>query len=47
MNPINIICETCGRDQIVEPEVADDELAICPDCKGNLHELDDFDQDGV
>jgi Zn-finger nucleic acid-binding protein len=45
MNPVNIICANCGKDQLVEPEVADNEDATCPDCKGYLHnvvELDDL-----
>ena len=36
MNPINVICETCGIDILIEPEVAEDETATCPTCKGNL-----------
>jgi hypothetical protein len=38
MNPVNVICESCGRDQLVEPEVMEDEEALCPDCGDYLHE---------
>jgi C4-type Zn-finger protein len=37
MNPINIICANCESDNLVEPEVAEDDEAICPSCKGSLH----------
>lgn len=40
MNPINVICETCGIDILIEPEVAEDEAATCPTCKGNLFETE-------
>jgi len=38
MNPSNIICTSCGIDILVEPEVEQDEDAICPECKGPLFE---------
>ena len=38
MSPINIICTSCGMDVLVEPEVELNEDAICPECKGPLHE---------
>ena len=36
MNPINVICESCGRDVLVEPEVMDDDEATCPMCHSTL-----------
>ena len=37
MNPINVICESCGRDVLVEPEVImDEEDATCPMCRSTL-----------
>jgi DNA-directed RNA polymerase subunit RPC12/RpoP len=36
MCPINVICETCGKDVLIEPEVEMDEEAECPECKGWL-----------
>ena len=32
MNPINIICEHCGKDNLVEPEVEMDDRATCSYC---------------
>jgi formylmethanofuran dehydrogenase subunit E len=43
VNPINVICANCGRDQLVEPEVAENDEAICPDCKKFLHETEEED----
>ena len=40
MNPINLICENCGKDVLVEPEVADNEEARCPECHDYIHEVD-------
>ena len=36
MNPTNVICESCGRDVLVEPEVMDDMDATCPMCHSTL-----------
>jgi len=36
MNPINVICSTCGKDVLVEPEVYEDDEAIHSDCGGEL-----------
>ena len=36
MNLINVICESCGRDVLVEPEVMDDDKATCPMCHSTL-----------
>ena len=38
MNPINVICWSCGQDILVEPEVEDDLDTICSCCGGYLYE---------
>jgi len=42
MNPTNVICWSCGKDVLIEPEVEMDDEALCPNCKGPLWE-NDFD----
>ena len=41
MNPINVICWTCERDVLIEPEVEMDDEALCPNCKGPLWEQEE------
>ena len=43
MNPINVICERCGKDVLIEPEVEMDDEAVCPECKGWLFEMPEDD----
>ena len=38
MNAINVICYNCGMDMLVEPEVIEEDEAICPNCKAFLWE---------
>lgn len=49
MNPINIICDTCGRDVLIEPEVFEEECPMCTYCKGFMFEWDreEYEKKGV
>ena len=38
MNAINVICYNCGMDMLVEPEVIEEDEAVCPNCKAFLWE---------
>ena len=41
MNPINVICWSCGTDILVEPEIEDDLDTTCLICGGYLYEQEE------